>query len=147
MAREKGITLMDAMISVTILAIGFLMILTVIPGTGVFIKNSENKLIAKQLAQTYLELYASPQHWADINKTAGFSVTRTEPVTTTVNGRISSMTYTVYVTSSPFPGAASGELYNLNARVTWQEQYLGKSPTATGKIKQIELVTVVINPN
>jgi len=145
MAKEKGITLMDAMISVTVLAIGFLMILTVIPGTGIFIKNSENKLVAKQLAQTYLELYSSPQHWSEIN-TSGFNITRTETVTTTINGRISSMNYTVYVKSEPF-GTAAGELYNLNARVTWQEQNLGKSLTAAGKIKQIELVTIVINPN
>jgi len=121
------------------------MILTVIPGTGIFIKNSENKLVAKQLAQTYLELYSSPQHWSEIN-TSGFNITRTETVTTTINGRISSMNYTVYVKSEPF-GTAAGELYNLNARVTWQEQNLGKSLTAAGKIKQIELVTIVINPN
>jgi Tfp pilus assembly protein PilV len=35
MTREKGITLVDAMISIIVLSMGFLSILQVVPGTGI----------------------------------------------------------------------------------------------------------------
>lgn len=58
------ISLLDALISIVILNIGFLLILSVIPATGVLIKHSENSLLAKQIAQTYIEFYGSPAHWS-----------------------------------------------------------------------------------
>ena len=144
---EKAITLLDALVSLVILSLGFLMILTVIPGTGIFIKSSENRLLAKQIAQTYLEFYSSSQHWPEVS-TAGFTATNTETVTTTVNGKISSSSYTWTVTSTPYPGVQTGQLYNLNVRVTWNEHTMGRgSASKGGRLRQIELLTIVVNPD
>ena len=144
MSKKKGITLLDALVSLVILATGFMMILTIVPGTAVFIKSSENNLLAKQIGQTYIEYYSSPEHWSEMT-TGGFAVSGQETLQTTVNGKASSTRFTWSAISSQYTGSVSGKLYNLTVTVTWREQYLGKV-AGSGDIKQIELATIVVNP-
>lgn len=146
MAREKGITLIDAMISIIVLSMGFLSILQVIPGTGIFIKSSQNRLLAQQIAQSYMELYATNNtaRWDQIRGPllAGHS----EPVvvTTNVNRIVSSTSFQVNVTSYVIK---INSIYNLNVRVTWNEHTMGRGTDAGGgRLRQIELVTIVVNP-
>jgi len=82
----KGITLIDALVSLVILSLGFLMVLTVFPISGVFIKSSENRLLAKQVAQTYLEYYSCPDNWGETySATPGTIATNTEVVNIKIN--------------------------------------------------------------
>lgn len=147
MAKKRGITLIDAMISIVVLSIGFLCILQVIPGTGIFIKSSQNRLMAQQIAQSYVELYAitNTARWADITgNLSSTGITRTQTVTTNVNRIVSSTNFQVNVTAFSIK---VNSLYNLNVRVTWNEHTIGRgTATGGGKLKQIELVTIVVNP-
>ena len=143
--KLKGITLIDALVSLVVLSLGFLMILSIFPISGVFIKSSENRLLAKQIAQTYLEYYSSPEHWTDTS-TGGTLASGTKTVSTIVNGKKSSIAFQWNASSSQSTaGGSSGELMDLLVTVTWREQYLGKS--TSGALKQIELATIVINPD
>ncbi len=140
MVNNKGVTLIDALVSLIVLSTGFLMILTIIPGTGIFIKSSENRLLAKQVAQTYLEYYSSPNvlRWNEV-ASSSFNTTGasgSENVTAIVNGKISSTTFSWNAVSSP---VVTGELYNLKVSVSWMEHQLGGN-----KLKQIELLTLVV---
>ncbi len=147
MSREKGITLIDAMISIIVLSIGFLSILQVVPGTGIFIKSSQNRLLAQQIAQSYMELYATPTtvRWDQV-KGQLTSTGHSEPVvvTTNVNRVVSSTNFQVNISSSAIK---LNSIYNLNVRVTWNEHTMGRGiATGGGRLRQIELVTIVVNP-
>ncbi|MEQ8223566.1 MAG: hypothetical protein ABRQ37_14740 [Candidatus Eremiobacterota bacterium] len=140
MVKNRGVTLIDALVSLIVLSAGFLMILTIIPGTGIFIKSSENRLLANQVAQTYLEYYSSPNvlRWNEVSSPS-FNATGasgSENITAIVNGNISSTTFTWNAVSSP---VVTGELYNLKVSVSWMEHNLGAN-----KLKQIELLTLVV---
>ncbi|MEQ8223955.1 MAG: hypothetical protein ABRQ37_16685 [Candidatus Eremiobacterota bacterium] len=147
MAREKAITLIDAMISIVVLSMGFLSILQVIPGTGIFIKSSQNRLLAHQIAQSYIELYSTPTtvRWNQITGTLN-STGYSEPVivTTNVNRIVSSTTFQVNVNSYT---RKVNSIYDLRVSVTWNEHTMGRGSAAGGgRLKQIELVTIVVNP-
>jgi len=143
----KGITLIDALVSLVILSLGFLMVLTVFPISGVFIKSSENRLLAKQVAQTYLEYYSCPANWWETSSaTPGTIATNTEVVNIRINDARASTSFTWIAESEEYPGT-DGELINLKVTVTWREQYLGKAQSLSGEIKQIELATIVVNPD
>jgi Tfp pilus assembly protein PilV len=151
-AKKRGVTLIDAMISIIVLSMGFLSILQVIPGTGIFIKSSQNRLMAQQIAQSYVELYSTANIalWPDItgklnSGSTGFPKTQT--VTTNVNRIVSSTNFQVNVSTSPFTVATTGKMYNLNVKVTWNEHTMGRgTATGGGRLRQIELVTIVVNP-
>lgn len=150
MIREKGITLIDAMISIIVLSMGFLSILQVVPGTGIFIKSSQNRLLAQQIAQSYMELYATPTtvRWDQVKGQLN-STGHSEPVvvTTNVNRVVSSTTFQVNVNTSPCTPATTGKMYNLNVRVTWNEHTMGRGiASGGGRLRQIEIVTIVVNP-
>jgi len=142
--KEKGISLLDALISIVILNIGFLLILSVIPATGVLIKHSENSLLAKQIAQTYIEFYGSPAHWTGdfttLTNLPGMTYGSNEIVQTRTNGRLSSTTFAWNISATT---VVAKELYNLSTTVTWYEASLGKKKRV---LKQLMLVTLVANP-
>ncbi len=147
MTREKGITLVDAMISIIVLSMGFLSILQVVPGTGIFIKSSQNRLLAQQIAQSYMELYSTPTtvRWNQV-KGQLTSTGHSEPVvvTTNVNRIVSSTNFQVNISSSAIK---LNSIYNLNVRVTWNEHTMGRGiASGGGRLRQIELVTIVVNP-
>ncbi len=140
MVKNKGVTLIDALVSLIVLSAGFLMILTIIPGTGIFIKSSENRLLANQVAQTYLEYYSSPNvlRWNEVSSPSFNTIgaSGSENITAIVNGNINSTTFSWNAVSSP---VVTGELYNLKVSVSWMEHNLGSN-----KLKQIELLTLVV---
>lgn len=116
--RNRGLSLVELMVAMLILAVGFLAVLSIFPTAFISVHQSKNHLIGSQLAQAYMDTERAKA----FNSMAG--ATTVDQKTVVVNGVSHQVPFATVVTINP-SGVSGINKATITVTTQWQQPLHG----------------------